>query len=73
MALISSQSSNKRSLSSTAEIKAWAWLATHLEVGSDPLVYQVGNCLTQPVFLGPDSRMTSPSELKASGLSTSSP
>eukprot|EP00957_Ditylum_brightwellii_P098309 7490441-Ditylum_brightwellii.AAC.1 len=56
-----------------AKNKVWEWLATHLEAGSSPLVYQIGNCLTQPVLLGPDSRMTSPSEMGASGLSTSSP
>eukprot|EP00957_Ditylum_brightwellii_P154976 11795642-Ditylum_brightwellii.AAC.1 len=55
-----------------AENKAWAWLATYLEAGSNPLVYQVGDCLTYPVLLVPDSRMSSPSELGASGLSTSS-
>eukprot|EP00957_Ditylum_brightwellii_P146544 11156680-Ditylum_brightwellii.AAC.1 len=52
--------------------KAWAWLATHLEAGSNLLVYQVGDSLTQPVLLGPDSRMASPSEMGTSGLSTSS-
>eukprot|EP00957_Ditylum_brightwellii_P048915 3711094-Ditylum_brightwellii.AAC.1 len=56
-----------------AKNKAWAWLATQLEAGSNPLVYQVGDCLTQPFLLGPDSRMASPSEMRAFGLSTSSP
>eukprot|EP00957_Ditylum_brightwellii_P087888 6693249-Ditylum_brightwellii.AAC.1 len=56
-----------------AENKAWAWLATHLDSGSNPLAYQVGDCLTQPVLLGPDSRMASPSDMKGSGFSTSSP
>jgi hypothetical protein len=36
-------------------------------------VYQVGDFLTHPILLGPDSRIPSPSELGASGLSTSSP
>eukprot|EP00957_Ditylum_brightwellii_P169272 12883440-Ditylum_brightwellii.AAC.1 len=52
------------------ENKAWVWLVTHLEAGSNPLVYQVGDCLTHPVILGPDSRMAPPSELWASGLFT---
>eukprot|EP00957_Ditylum_brightwellii_P152463 11606122-Ditylum_brightwellii.AAC.1 len=56
-----------------AKNKAWAWLATHLEAGSNPLVYQIGDCLTRPVLLGADSRMVSPSERGASGLSISSP
>eukprot|EP00957_Ditylum_brightwellii_P126418 9636713-Ditylum_brightwellii.AAC.1 len=60
-------------MSSMAANKAWAWLATHLEAGSNPLVCQVGDCLTQPVLLGTDSRMASPSEMGASGFSTSSP
>eukprot|EP00957_Ditylum_brightwellii_P143656 10945024-Ditylum_brightwellii.AAC.1 len=56
-----------------AKNKVWAWLATHLEAGSNPLVYQVGDCPTQPVLLGSDSRMAFPSEMGASELSTSSP
>eukprot|EP00957_Ditylum_brightwellii_P130546 9958409-Ditylum_brightwellii.AAC.1 len=56
-----------------AEIKAWAWLATHLEAGSNLLVFQVGDCLTRLVLLGPDSRMASSSEMGASKLSNSSP
>eukprot|EP00957_Ditylum_brightwellii_P007290 554117-Ditylum_brightwellii.AAC.1 len=56
-----------------AKNKAWAWLATHFEAGSNLLVYQVGDCLTQPVLLGTDSRIAFPSGMGASGLSTSSP
>eukprot|EP00957_Ditylum_brightwellii_P032957 2499117-Ditylum_brightwellii.AAC.1 len=56
-----------------AENKAWVWLEIHLEAGSNPLVYQVGDCLTCPVLLGPDSRMASPSKVWFSGLSISLP
>eukprot|EP00957_Ditylum_brightwellii_P210563 15365117-Ditylum_brightwellii.AAC.2 len=55
-----------------ADSKAWVWLATYLEAGSKPLVYQVGDCLICPVLLVLDSRMASLSEMRASGLSTSS-